>query len=115
MRHILDISDVDALFAEDLAMVYKHSPTCGICAAAAGEVGRFVERHPSAALYQVDVLAARPLSRDIAARAGVTHESPQVILLRKGAPVWHASHYAITAEMLSAQYEAAGRQGSSRQ
>ncbi len=115
MRDILDISDVDALFAEDLGMVYKHSPTCGICAAAAREVDRFVERHPSAALYHVDVLAARPLSREIAARTGVTHESPQVILLRKGTPVWHASHFDITTETLSAQYKAAGRQGSSRQ
>ncbi len=110
MRHVTQQSDLDALFAAELAVLYKHSPTCSICTAAAGEVDRFLQRHPEAVLYQVDVLSARPLSREIAARTGVTHESPQIILLRQGAPVWNASHFQITAETLAAKFEAARSQ-----
>jgi bacillithiol system protein YtxJ len=115
MRHVTQPSDLDLLFAEDLAVLYKHSPTCSICTAAAREVDRFVQRHPEAVVYQVDVLAARPLSHEIAARTGVTHESPQVILLRQGTPLWQASHFTITADTLATRFEAAcGGPGASK-
>ena len=107
MRHITRPGDLDTLFAENLAVLYKHSPTCGVCSAAAGEVNGFLRRHPGAVLYRVDVLAARSLSQEIAARTGIEHESPQIIILRSGAPVWNTSHYAITADTLAGQYEAA--------
>jgi bacillithiol system protein YtxJ len=48
----------------------------------------------------VDVRAQRPLSQAIAARSGVPHESPQVILFRCGVPAWSASHHDISAEAL---------------
>ena len=43
----------------------------------------------------------RPLSRLVEERSGVRHESPQTILFRDGAPVWDASHGAITSERLA--------------
>jgi bacillithiol system protein YtxJ len=57
--------------------------------------------HPTVPVYLVDVIAQRLLSRDIAARLGIRHESPQAIVLRNGAAAWHASHYAVTAEALA--------------
>jgi len=53
----------------------------------------------------VDVRAHRPLSQAIAARTEVTHESPQVLLLRRGVPRWHASHFAVTADAISRHLE----------
>jgi bacillithiol system protein YtxJ len=61
------------------------------------EVEAFLAAHPNVKAYQVDVRAERPLSQQIAARTGVRHESPQVIILRHGAAVWSASHDEITA------------------
>jgi monothiol bacilliredoxin len=52
-------------------------------------------------VFLIDVLAQRPLSRRIAATLGIQHESPQVIVLRNGKPVWHASHYEVTADALA--------------
>lgn len=43
----------------------------------------------------------RPLSLAVAERTGVTHESPQVILLSGGRPSWHVSHRGVTAAALS--------------
>jgi len=51
----------------------------------------------------VDVIRQRPLSREIAARLGIRHESPQTILIRGGAVGWHASHYDVTADALATQ------------
>ena len=68
---------------------------------ALGEVQRFMAEHPAIPVYLVDVIAQRPLSREIAARLGIRHESPQAILFRQGAAAWHASHDAVTAEALA--------------
>jgi bacillithiol system protein YtxJ len=40
----------------------------------------------------------RDLSREVAARTGVPHESPQALVLRNGEAVWSASHFEVTAD-----------------
>ena len=54
-------------------------------------------------MYLVDVLGQRPLSQRIAADLSIRHESPQVIVLQAGKPMWHASHYDVTADTLEKQ------------
>ncbi len=76
--------------------------------AALGEVRQFMDRHPAVPVYWVDVKAERPLSREIADRLGITHESPQAILLRQGAPVWHASHASVTAGAIAEELRERG-------
>ena len=44
----------------------------------------------------VDVSRERSLTREIQGRTGISHESPQVIILRDGKPAWSASHFQIT-------------------
>ena len=46
----------------------------------------------------IDVSNYHELGREVAARTGIRHESPQVILLRAGVALWTASHRQITAE-----------------
>ena len=65
-----------------------------------GEVETFLRQQPNLTAFTVDVRAQRPLSQQIAARSGVEHESPQIIVLRRGVPIWSVSHYDITAEAL---------------
>ena len=61
----------------------------------------FVRRRPEVPVYLVDVLGQRPLSQRIAAALSIRHESPQVIVLQAGKPLWHASHYDVTADTLA--------------
>jgi len=68
------------------------------------EVEAFLEQRPGAQAYLVDVRAQRSLSQQIAARCGVQHESPQVIIVRRGAPIWNASHYEITRDEIVRHY-----------
>jgi bacillithiol system protein YtxJ len=71
------------------------------------EVETFLRQQPNLTAFTVDVRAQRPLSQLIAARSGVQHESPQVIIFRRGTPVWNASHCDITTDTLARNLPAA--------
>ena len=49
----------------------------------------------------VDVRRRHRLGQAIAARSGVRHESPQVLVLRGGVAVWAADHRDITTEAVA--------------
>ena len=72
--------------------VFKHSTTCGVSAGAAREVRAMETELP---IYWINVREQRELSNWVAETYQVTHESPQLILIRDGKAqsVW--SHYDI--------------------
>jgi bacillithiol system protein YtxJ len=86
--------------ADPVAVLYKHSPTCGLSDIAMGEVRAFLAEHPDVPVYLVDVFTLRPLSNAVEAALGVRHESPQTLVFRAGALVWHGSHRRVTAAAL---------------
>lgn len=93
--------EFDALAGQELTVVFKHSPTCPVSLYAHQEVSRFCADQPGVPVYLVSVRRRREVSRHIADRTGVTHESPQVLVFRRGRLVGAASHEDITAESLS--------------
>ena len=104
MQRLTSEQEADAVLTQERAILYKHSTRCPISSFAYEEVDAFLERHPDAPVYLVDVIANRATSRYLAAKTGITHHSPQVIMLRDGAPVWDRSHDAITAGALERQW-----------
>lgn len=103
IREVREAAAVEEALAAPLAVIYKHSPNCGVCIASDQEVRRFADGHSDTPVYWVDVVAQADLSRMVADRAGVLHESPQVILLERGRPVWSASHWEVRASDLEHQ------------
>jgi len=107
-NHFVKVTETKAL--EDLAdrskqqpvVIFKHSLTCPISAAAYDQMAEF-----EGEVALVEVQRARDLSREIENRLGVTHESPQVIVLRNGQVAWNASHFKITATAVAAAVSAA--------
>lgn len=81
-------------------LVFKHSNSCGISSAAYREMEKLEN------VNFLEVQAARELSREIAAMTGVTHETPQVIVLRDGKAVWNASHFEVKAQVVSEAMQA---------
>ena len=77
-------------------VIFKHSTRCPVSYDVHDEVERFAAAHPEVVVWKVDVVASRPLSQQIAHATGVTHQSPQVLVIEDGRVVWHASHYAVT-------------------
>jgi bacillithiol system protein YtxJ len=101
MRKILSEADLATLFAEPLAVVYKHSPICPTSGMAYEEIRSLRRMHGDVPVYLVDVVHSRPLSRYISERAGIAHASPQAIILRAGVPAWHGSHYDLRADEMA--------------
>lgn len=97
MKEMTSRQDADAAFAEDSALVFKYSTHCPISANARREMDSLLSGGEPAPVYQVDVNAQRDVSDYVAERTGVDHESPQVILLRRGRPEWDADRFEVTA------------------
>jgi bacillithiol system protein YtxJ len=102
---------LDALPADGLVFLFKHSPTCGTSALAHEEVERYAAADPATPVYLVDVIGQRPLSQDFAAVLGIGHASPQVILLRGGRPVWDTSHWRIRQDVMATEVTRARSSG----
>ena len=78
--------------------VFKHSTSCPISAHAAREMEASRTDLP---IYSIEVREQRELSNWVAQVYGVTHESPQLILLREGKAekVWN--HFEVRKQIVS--------------
>jgi bacillithiol system protein YtxJ len=79
-------------------LIYKHSVTCGASALALEQLTRLASSDVSLPIHLVPVQKARAVSDAIAERLNLRHESPQLILVDRGAVRWHASHFDVTAD-----------------
>lgn len=95
-KEISSIEELEKLFQDSVQMpvvLFKHSATCGISAGVYDEVSNY-----DGEVNMVVVQNARDVSDKITGKTGIRHESPQAIVIRNASPVYHASHYQITAE-----------------
>lgn len=99
-ERLTEATQLDAVRGEALAVIYKHSPLCGVSSMARQEIRSFMDAHPDVPLYEVDVVRDRSLSRAVERAFGVRHQSPQALVLRQGEVVWHGSHGAVSRSAL---------------
>jgi bacillithiol system protein YtxJ len=103
LKALEDLDTVIARSATEPVLIYKHSLTCGTSGMALEEVRDLLAGPPiNVPVGLVLVQSARAVSNEVATRFGVRHESPQILLVRGGRVVWHASHYRVTAEAIAA-------------
>lgn len=77
--------------------IFKHSTSCGISAQAKFKLEQGWDIDPQALdFYYLDLLQNRAISNQIAAELGITHQSPQLIVLKDGKPIFHTSHHRIS-------------------
>ncbi len=107
MQPLHTTAQLDAALRAPVALVFKHSTRCPVSTMAYEEVRQLLRERPGAPVWIVDVIGQRALSRELAARTGVEHESPQVILLAGGEVVYDASHFEVRAEDLARELDAA--------
>jgi len=96
---VRDLKTLQDLIEQSTAkpvVIFKHSTSCPISAAAYEQMATL-----EGEVALVVVQGAREVSREIALSTGINHESPQVIVLRNGKPVWHTSHWDITKEAVA--------------
>jgi bacillithiol system protein YtxJ len=106
-NHFVPVADTKSL--EELVarshdapvIIFKHSSTCPISAAAYRQMSKLKE-----AVALVVVQRARDVSREVERQTGIEHESPQAIILRNGVAVWNASHWSITSDTVEEAFQA---------
>ncbi|HEV2148766.1 MAG TPA: bacillithiol system redox-active protein YtxJ [Longimicrobiaceae bacterium] len=108
MKQLSSAAEVDSAVSGETAILYKHSTTCPISAAAREQMEHFLERHPDAPFFMVDVNDSADVSSYVVEKTGIEHQSPQLIVFRDGDPAWHAAHFDITADALEQQFGTPG-------
>lgn len=77
-------------------VIFKHSTRCGISRMVMKQfvdAYNFTEKNLD--LYYLDILNHRDVSNEVGYKFQVIHESPQLIVVKNGVVVAHASHGAI--------------------
>ncbi|GAB5401436.1 MAG: bacillithiol system redox-active protein YtxJ [Aureisphaera sp.] len=81
--------------------IFKHSTRCGISRMVLRNFEGTYEVDPEQMhLYYLDLLAYRNVSDEVGFKFQVLHQSPQLIVIKNGVAVAHASHHGIRAEEL---------------
>ncbi len=91
----------DLLKVHSVLPLFKHSSRCSISSMAKNRLERN-DALPFEEVYLIDVIKNRELSNYIAEKFDVTHESPQMIVLKEGSVVYHGSHSGIDITTISA-------------
>ena len=97
--HQLD--EIEKKSTDKLQVLFKHSTRCGISRSV---INRFVNDYDLSLdvdLYYLDLLNFREVSNEVAHKFQVIHQSPQLLLIKNGSVVHHASHHEIFAAALN--------------
>lgn len=100
LTHMEQLDEIKEESAVQPVLIFKHSTRCAISRMALKNFEKdysidIAEAKP----YYLDLLEHRDISNEIASRFGVMHQSPQLIILVDGQPVYSASHSDIDAEV----------------
>lgn len=96
---LTNVSQLDGIVAQSgqkPQLIFKHSTRCGISRMVKNQ---FEKDYPLSSLevdlYYLDLLNYREISNAIASRFKVYHESPQLLVIKDGNVLKHASHGSI--------------------
>lgn len=98
-KPITSIAELDALSEasqSETVLIFKHSTRCGISKMVLRQFEKALNAsEEKVTVYYLDLLNYRAISDEIAAKFQVFHQSPQLLVLKNGVVVEHASHYSI--------------------
>ena len=76
-------------------LIFKHSTRCGISRMVLNQFTEAYDLDLNADLYYLDLLNYRDVSNEVGYKFQVMHQSPQLLIIKNGVVVAHASHGAI--------------------
>lgn len=98
LTSVAQLDAVDEASQGKPILLFKHSTTCSISRTALDRLQRnWTDADDAAHVpYLLDLHRHRVVSNAVADRYGITHESPQVLVIKNGRCVHDASHFGIT-------------------
>ncbi|MFD1315993.1 bacillithiol system redox-active protein YtxJ [Namhaeicola litoreus] len=98
-KKLEDVEELDKLATTALnqkIIIFKHSPRCGISSAVLRRFeAKLMDKGNNDLVFLVNVLSDRELSKVLADKFKITHQSPQVLIIKNEKLLRHASHYDI--------------------
>ncbi|WNH10753.1 bacillithiol system redox-active protein YtxJ [Thalassobellus suaedae] len=102
LNALSQLDDIKEKSSIKTQVVFKHSTRCGISRMV---VNQFVDAYDleeeDLDLYFLDLLKYRDVSNEVGYKFQVMHESPQLLIIKNGVVVNHASHGSINEVDLS--------------
>ena len=94
------LNEIITISNEKPIAIFKHSTRCSVSRMALKQFENKFNSSDKVTPYFLDLIAHRDISNEIANRFGVTHQSPQLILIKDGKAIYNVSHSDIDAEEL---------------
>ena len=95
-QHLTEIGQLDTIKANSETkpqLIFKHSTRCGISRMVLNQFEKSYNFNEQAFdLHYLDLLQYRNISNEISESFGVYHQSPQLLIVKNGVVVAHASH-----------------------
>lgn len=100
LTSVQQLNDLIEASKESPVVLFKHSTRCSVSLMAKRTLDRMWNLDPD--VYYLDLLQHRDVSNAIADLLDVTHQSPQLIVVKDGQAVHHASHGFINVDDVAA-------------
>jgi len=94
------ISNIVADSHESPQLIFKHSTRCNLSATIYDHLRNWDLAKKAVPIHYLDLIAYRQVSDYIEKHFGILHESPQIILLHGGKPVYDEDHFRIQGEKI---------------
>ncbi len=89
------LEKIKDLSADKTQVIFKHSTRCSISSMAKNRLDK-ASTPSDIDFYYLDLIAYRNLSAKIVEQFNVTHESPQVLVIKNGSCIYDESHNGIS-------------------
>lgn len=94
---IEEIDSIKEISKNQSILIFKHSTRCGISRMVLKQFeSLFNEENKHLKVYYLDLLRFREVSSKLSEVFQVTHQSPQLLIIKNGVSVCNESHYEIT-------------------
>jgi bacillithiol system protein YtxJ len=100
LQDLGQLNEIVSLSEEKPVIIFKHSTTCSISRMVFKTFENEYNQNNNQEIYYLDLLNHRDISNEIASKFAVTHQSPQILVIKNGVSVYNASHENIHADDL---------------
>lgn len=100
LTNLGQLDEIRMLSNEKPVAIFKHSTRCSVSRMALKQFENEFDSSAKVTPYFLDLIAYRDVSNAITNQFGVTHQSPQLILIKEGKAIYNVSHSDIDAEEL---------------
>lgn len=95
LTNVSQLGEIEQRSNTKTQVIFKHSTRCGISSMVMSQFVSMYDLGANLDLYYLDLLRYRDVSNEVGYKFQVLHQSPQLLIIKNGVTVAHASHGAI--------------------